>query len=628
MSAPLRHPAVSPPRSPGSGARPAHVSREHPDVAHREGAARIAWRILRQLFERIVIDPVRTGRIRRVDWPPGLAVNAALGLVCYLTAMTVGVAAPWLRAVLPSPHSTLGMPTTVIVALFAVLILTSALAVSAAWHAPWPLRVVGVVLPLPLLCVPAVGAGSSLIPSLVAIAGWLLLLAMAIWRSRRPYQWWELTAALLLLAAPMAVNFLLNADVLASPRTPALDALVNITLVAVGIFALPTLLVAGVAVSEVAFTSSAWVVEIVSTQVPRRLSAALLLLVSAGGLGLAVTSWQQPVLPRRLHLMSAGTTAIALVLAWGAWLVADRVADRRTQPSSTRLAAVVPQVRRVTIVLSILIALPTIAHMAALLVLLGIIQPLISLGVPGLTDAFADLTTMNSDRLRMVGYGFATVLAGGIGVRAARHGHRGRGELALIMAVLCAERMLRRAGLGVPPLSLDTLSALALAVTLLAAAVCLITRRMSTQRAEAFGVALLLSLAIRFRDLFSDPLGVALGGAGGALLVVGLVWNLLTNAEQANGHSERFPRPARVQAVLAGLSIAMLFYAYNAFTDPRSSASLAHWTTTGAEVFGTGLLLAGLFAALSAAWRNEEIVEPGGRSPATGLTPVRDTMRP
>lgn len=52
-------------------------------------------------------------------------------------------------------------------------------------------------------------------------------------------------------------------------------------------------------------------------------------------------------------------------------------------------------------------------------------------------------------------------------------------------------------------------------------------------------VALLICLAISQRELLADPLGLMLGGTTGALLAFGLIWALLTGAEDANVDSQR-----------------------------------------------------------------------------------------
>jgi hypothetical protein len=219
----------------------------------------------------------------------------------------------------------------------------------------------------------------------------------------------------------------------------------------------------------------------------------------------------------------------------------------------------------------------------------------------------------NISALRGVGNLTAGVLAIVAGIWLARRGRRGVAELATVIGVLSIERGVRVVGWLPIGFSTFYLSSLAALVTL-TLAVWLIRRRLTHRRIAAVMAALLLSLALVHREVLSDPLAVVLG-TGGSLLAFGLIWSLLTGAEDANGDSVRFPRSARAILVTANLALVMIALAADRLAR-TSIVGLDAIVEEGAAALGDPLLITGIWAVLAAAWRDEEVREAAPESVA------------
>lgn len=150
-----------------------------------------------------------------------------------------------------------------------------------------------------------------------------------------------------------------------------------------------------------------------------------------------------------------------------------------------------------------------------------------TLGLDGLLLSVAE----PSDPVaRGVGLVAAGIVAVPVVIVAATRAVRGTTELIMVVGLLS---IVRGGGLlGWLPVipTLDDLSTAWIVATLAVAAVWLVRRSMSPRRTEAIAVA---------------------------LLAFGLIWALLTGAEDANVDSQRFPQSARVLLVVANLAVVM-----------------------------------------------------------------------
>lgn len=582
-------------------------------------------RIVATVVRRVVVDQVRTGRLRREDWPPGLTPVVVIALVVYAVALGLVLAARWLRATLPTA-SYGGFPTVLTPLMVILVVVVCALVTTASLHGPMLLRLVGLLLPLVLLL-----AWMSLITDVAGIGWpllcWLVLAGFAGWRWFCTFAWWEYVVVQLVIAAGAAVALGLGWQTNQARGYGDPGSLVLAGTEALAFVALPTTMAAGMALSEVALTTSVWLVEVTSVQTRHRATRiGLLAALAVVAMSSVVWSAWRASLPWPQHLLDLAMMAGIGLVSWLSWLAVDRIADRsqarlagvaRSEgwpAADTRLHQLVEPSRPVALAAAIVFLLPT----GILLVALPVRSGLGNLaGAWHLTGGvgwrvLTSLTHLTNSTVRAVGFGLAAVTALLAAIVAARATRRGRAELWAIIAIVCAATCSGYAGWLPVSLgsSLADLSALAVLLTLALLALWRVSGRLTERRAEAIAVALLLALAVSHRELLADPLGLVLGGTGGAMVVLGLVWNLLTGAEDANQDSRRFPRPARALALAASFALAMVVVAGDALLVV-DQLHLDEFVTFGSDILGTALVLAGLCAVVAAARRDEEIIEPG-----------------
>jgi hypothetical protein len=134
-------------------------------------------------------------------------------------------------------------------------------------------------------------------------------------------------------------------------------------------------------------------------------------------------------------------------------------------------------------------------------------------------------------------------------------------------------------------------------------------------------VALLMSALFAYREIVTDPIAFLLGFAGGAVVLFGFVWAFLTENGVANGDSPGYPRPARVQLVLANGVFAITVLAFLALArDPEATVSLGDLAEFGSQAYGDPLVASGLLLALWAAVRGREVDEVAELAPTPSKT--------
>jgi hypothetical protein len=197
-----------------------------------------------------------------------------------------------------------------------------------------------------------------------------------------------------------------------------------------------------------------------------------------------------------------------------------------------------------------------------------------------------------------------------LAIRAARRGQASRalvlGCIGVMLIALARTLVLRDSTAArIDP---DVLNLVATCTVLLALAVTVVRRQLTSQRALAFAGILILSTLFSSRDFISDPLGFLLGFSGAALVLFGLTWDLLTESGWGNGDSRRFPRPTRVLLVLTNAVLTMTVLAYAALVrDGSSTIYLDPYAEMGNLILGTALLAAAVIASFDAAWRNAPV---------------------
>lgn len=104
----------------------------------------VARRTITEFVERVIVEPVREGRLRDIDWPFGLRPVVMIGIVGYVVAAALVLFSGPLRELLPlasQPGSTmLVLPRAIVWVVLALTALSTTLAASGALHAPAWLR--------------------------------------------------------------------------------------------------------------------------------------------------------------------------------------------------------------------------------------------------------------------------------------------------------------------------------------------------------------------------------------------------------------------------------------------------------------------------------------------------------
>ncbi|MFC7406825.1 hypothetical protein [Georgenia alba] len=581
---------------------------------------RIASEIVVELVRHVLVEPVRAGRLRSDGWPPGVAGVVAVGAALYVVALVGVGGAPWVRSQLPHDNSGAFPPALVPLLLVGTAVVL-ALLVTASLHAPWSLRLLGLLPPLVVSAYVTGWHGSGpVVAALMQLAFWLVLVAFAVSRWQRPFAWWEFAVVQTIVGAALAAGAWTGLRSMLDDGFSDEHVTAVYLLGALVAFAVPGLTLVGMALSEVAFTSSIWLVETVSVRVPPRLTSVLTALVAVVALATAVVPWWRAGAPAVPQLHTHLTAAALLTLTGLGWWAVDGIADSRV-PSSTRVHQLVPRARVVGGVAAVLVTLPVVAAVISTVVGSGTYRLLREIGASALASSAAENAIGGeyaADVLLSAGcLGTAVVLLASAVVIATRGG-RGTAELLMVVAILSAARGSAILGWLPAPWTLDAVAAVCIVAVLGLAGAWLVRGRLTARRTEAVAVALLIGITVSHREVISDPVDVLLGtGDSSGLLVLGLLWFTFTDLELANGHSARFPRATRAILVVGLLTLVMMVFAFDRLTVD-SPFGIEGYVEVGATILGTGLLLAGLWAVLGAAWRDEEVIEPRSRRTTVG----------
>ena len=590
-----------------------------------------------QVINRVVVDPVRGGRLRADGWPPGLSAIVTACLVCYVALAVVTVSGPWVRQALPAGSAAFGIAAELLGVALAITVLLAAVLTTAAMHAPPAVKLAG--LAAPVLLWSAMAQLAATIDQLVWCgAGLLTLAGFHLARRGRGFAWWEFAVNLGIVSAVTVAN-------LVTFVRPALDAgrsdpsfLVVLIVMSVGVLGLGYAVTSGAATAEVAFTSSVWFVEYLGRRFPRGVQLFVVTTILVVAWAAQLWRFARSPLPWWLQAVEVVLACVMIGVTGGCWLLLGRALEHRRRraglpPDAPDVAELSEAFGRLALWVGVALAAPQMANIVWGNLERGLWLSLRTLGVqyvPG------DLVTrmgggVDGGRwLLLAGEATAVLICAAAGIRAYRWARPGTAQLALLLGLFCLFAALNRAGLPMPGLGLDTLSAAMVLIVTGVGGFWLARGVLTVPRGLAIGVALLLSAAVLGRDQVADPIGWALGASGGALLVFGLVWNLLTGAGEANGDSAAFPRPARALLIVGYLTVTMLIAATDAVAV-TFAVDLDRFVRMGVEVIGTALLATGLWAVLGAASRHRSAVKtmPGGqRTPSFAPPPSQAPLPP
>ena len=565
--------------------------------------ARFAAAVVRQT----VVEPIRNGRLRDLDWPYGLRSIVLIGYVGFGVAAATVVISGLIRqhSNLIVSATGLGLPEQMIWPLVVLLSFGVACCMSAALHGPWWLKLLGL-----LFALMVIGTWSLRRGSLAGWTGWpwiagalmTSVIILVIIRWRRPFAWWEFAAfwALIGLGMTVGVAETRYAKAFGTDFNP-----LNLqqTAAFLGYLVLPAAALAGASVAEITVRATVSATE--NAQRLTRRAWPYLILAVVIGVRAAQAGWQiahrDPIVHGWTAVLWAGLLVFAFALV-GAVLL--RICRRRNSyPVVSELSDELGRVGFAVAAALLAVSLPV-------QVFLAVVQVFASLARNGANSTFAYDPAPILDRVidpSRVLIGLALLV---LAVLAARRGQASRalvlGSIGVMLTMLA--RQLVFGDRTAAPINQDGVNLVTSALIIVAVGVSLVRRRLTHRRALAFAGVLILCALFSYRDFISDPLGSLLGFSGAALVLFGLSWDLLTDSGWGNRESRRFPRPTRVMLVLTNYVLTMTVLAYAALIrDGSTTIYLEPFAELGNLIFGTGLLAAAVVAVLDSTWRDRPI---------------------
>ena len=277
--------------------------------------ARFAAAIVRQT----VVEPIRNGRLRDLDWPYGLRSIVLIGYVGFGVAAATVVMSGLIRqhSNLIVSATGLGLPEQMIWPLVVLLSFGVACCMSAALHGPWWLKLLGL-----LFALMVIGTWSLRRGSLAGWTGWpwiagalmTSVIILVIIRWRRPFAWWEFAAfwALIGLGMTVGVAETRYAKAFGTDFNP-----LNLqqTAAFLGYLVLPAAALAGASVAEITVRATVSATE--NAQRLTRRAWPYLILAVVIGVRAAQAGWQIAHRDPIVHGWTAVLWAALLVFAFG-----------------------------------------------------------------------------------------------------------------------------------------------------------------------------------------------------------------------------------------------------------------------------------------------------------------------
>ncbi len=545
---------------------------------------------VRDVWQITFVLPVKEGRPRPREWERGLReVGGAVAVVFGLLGLATVFAVP-LRQWSPltmAPESTQSLPVVALPLLLTGSVLSFALALTAALHTTWWLRLALLVVGGSAIVFFAAEAVANPLLLAPAALGYLGLVGFTIARARRAHAWWEFVVVLGLLTTAMLLPWAIPAGGVGlgiDMRPIAVQG----SLLSLQVLVVPALIVAGSAPAQIVVTGA-------QATADRPVGRGLFW----GGFAVAVVwlgvaTWQGMGTPD----YSAGAfLAAGVALAAAAAVVAAWV-RRARQPAPPE-----PQVYpgawggwlyplAAGIAVLLLLTLPVVLLRAAFQ-LAGLPE------AAGVVDAVWWAFMDNNPGTLWRGLLGLAVL--GLGWRLSARGRLGEavtlGAFG-VLVVLDALGVLARLPI-LNERSTAALGVLAAALALAAGGAEAVAGRFTRARATGVLTVVLLAVLYPHRGVLSDPAGALLVFTGPVVLVFGLAWRVATEAQFTYEGSAKYPRPTRVLLFLANALLAMTTVAFVGLARAAGTdLDAAIWGELGDSVLGDPLYLAGLVAGL------------------------------
>lgn len=541
--------------------------------------------VIRDTAEKVFVEPVRVGRPRPNEWPTGLRPVMLLAAIAYVVAALLIISSGWLREHdTLVQHETDTWPSWSVTIMLWLLAITLSLALTAALHTH---PVIGLTT-FAFCVIPLLIQG-------VALEGWaawvgrLSVLALVVFyfmRVRRRFIWFEFPVILgficLALYAPIAsMRFGVGTDLRAMVLMLMLGAVV--------VLAMPTMVMGGYAPAEIAVTLGEWLVNRIGGETAGSrwrpvvlaiaLTVGLFILAFDLGRGLLLDEWDF-----RPGAWIASTVAVLLAAAV-CWLMLRRNPGR---PPSGPTAEVWIGFAYPLVIVWVAVFLPIV-----LSIFIGAV--LHSLGNPALINLINAVN--NTPYLVGTWRIGVTTLAAVLAFRSRRKGERVAPVLLICFATLAALSTIgsftgNRFSLS---WSLPTLVMVAVALCVVAVPVVAVRRGRVERQLWIALLALVISAMVGRREILSEPGALAAGVSGLVVLLFGLVWRALTDAEITRRSSRWFPMSTRVlfygaNAMLAALALAQL--ALTRQISPVLDVEL--YASLGETLVGAPLVLAAI----------------------------------
>lgn len=557
------------------------------------------------LVRRVIVEPVRTGRIRTAHWPSGLLPVAVVGVAAVALAVVLVLASGLLRAILPLTLLDLGrvvvIPRALDWLLFALTALSLALVMTGALHARAWLRWVMTGFSILILLFPSViGLDDAIGARAIGIGASAALIVVVAVRGGRRFRWWDFVVVGALVGGGLIGSVGIITATVGTYGFDVAPSILVITLTTLGNLATPSAVAAGAVMAEIAVGTASWTVGEVRRRIG--LGAVVVILV-------AVLVWRGVDMAGLVEPVAAAPGPWAVYAAWAAVLLVVvggwMLLVRRISPAADRpsLRGVLDELSGVTLPIA---ALLTINVLGTVLTVLSSV--LTGFGAPAPVTAVLDLvySFLVGDaafRVAMTATGIGAIATGIVLAR------RGRPSIALLLLAVGTTTLLLWIGqvVELPDRGLD--DALATAITLLGAGALIIAAVRRSRGILASATTILLIAALyAHREVLADPVAAVIGAAGVGAVLFGQVWGFITGSGPANGDSARYPRPSRVLLVLGATLFAITLLAAAAlWRDAEGIVPFDSFARVGDTIFGGAVVTVAALIAVRSVIRDREI---------------------
>lgn len=555
------------------------------------------WGIIRDLFDHVLAEPYREGKLRSRGWPTGLKAIVSIAIIGYCLAIAGVIFSGWIRESLPL-YVTVGatihsFPRPVLWVILFLVVFSISLLQSAALHiSAWLAWVVTALSVVILLFVGSFDSSTLFSPArLVSIIASVALIAFVWVRLRSRFKWWEFVVVLALITTVFSVGVWRAAVVAAPSGVDFAPGMLSLIMFEIGQLAIPAAIAAGLAVAEISASTAIWTVGLIR----RRLPAIALVIGFVLILVWRIWSFYSDAMNGSLPAWSQVLSSIVLLIVIiGIWFACCKLRSRVGEPLEVR--TVIDRLGNLDIPIAVCFSITLVPVVVGLL----FVQIVVAYGVKyestaWLRDAIAVISSSTT-------FGSLRVVIGALMVITALVlARRGSKLLPEILATVgLVSSTLGLAGVFGLNNWIWTTSGLTLIVTVAGIGLTIwygLRRTLHSSRIAGLAVLLLLAAFIDNRDFVSDPLGALLGFAGAALVLFGFIWSFLTDNDFANNHSRKYPRPARVLIYLANSVFGVTVLAFTSLSrNPDASINLGDFASLGDQLLGTSLMAAAVLA--------------------------------